>query len=146
MNPMKFEYSDKMQTLTRGLILPMPLISTNAVTNTYYLFSVHFHTCEGFPPSFWVKGELCKNSSMACQEQSRPIRVQSNGMEGEVNPWSELNTWLITKIYLLLFIECEYAETCAISIRLLNKVENSNLWVLVIWQPQIRVESPTEFW
>lgn len=86
MNPMKFEYSDKMQTLTRGLILPMPLISTNAVTNTYYLFSVHFHTCEGFPPSFWVKGELCKNSSMACQEQSRPIRVQSNGMEGEVNP------------------------------------------------------------
>lgn len=146
MNPMKFEYSDKMQTLTRGLILPMPLISTNAVTNTYYLFSVHFHTCEGFPPSFWVKGELCKNSSMACQEQSRPIRVQSNGMEGEVNPWSELNTWLITKIYLLLFIECEYSETCAISIRLLNKVENSNLWVLVIWQPQIRVESPTEFW
>lgn len=146
MNPMKFEYSDKMQTLTRGLILPMPLISTNAVTNTYYLFSVHFHTCEGFPPSFWVKGELCKNSSMACQEQSRPIRVQSNGMEGEVNPWSELNTWLITKLYLLLFIECEYAETCAISIRLLNKVENSNLWVLVIWQPQIRVESPTEFW
>lgn len=146
MNPMKFEYSDKMQTLTRGLILPMALISTNAVTNTYYLFSVHFHTCEGFPPSFWVKGELCKNSSMACQEQSRPIRVQSNGMEGEVNPWSELNTWLITKIYLLLFIECEYAETCAISIRLLNKVENSNLWVLVIWQPQIRVESPTEFW
>lgn len=146
MNPMKFEYSDKMQTLTRGLILPMPLISTNAVTNTYYLFSVHFHTCEGFPPSFWVKGELCKNSSMACQEQSRPIRVQSNRMEGEVNPWSELNTWLITKIYLLLFIECEYAETCAISIRLLNKVENSNLWVLVIWQPQIRVESPTEFW
>lgn len=146
MNPMKFEYSDKMQTLTRGLILPMPLISTNAVTNTYYLFSVHFHTCEGFPPSFWVKGELCKNSSMACQEQSRPIRVQSNGTEGEVNPWSELNTWLITKIYLLLFIECEYAETCAISIRLLNKVENSNLWVLVIWQPQIRVESPTEFW
>lgn len=146
MNPMKFEYSDKMQTLTRGLILPMPLISTNAVTNTYYLFSVHFHTCEGFPPSFWVKGELCKNSSMACQEQSRPIRVQSNGMEGEVNPWSELNTWLITKIYLLLFIECEYAETCAISTRLLNKVENSNLWVLVIWQPQIRVESPTEFW
>lgn len=146
MNPMKFEYSDKMQTLTRGLILPMPLFSTNAVTNTYYLFSVHFHTCEGFPPSFWVKGELCKNSSMACQEQSRPIRVQSNGMEGEVNPWSELNTWLITKIYLLLFIECEYAETCAISIRLLNKVENSNLWVLVIWQPQIRVESPTEFW
>lgn len=146
MNPMKFEYSDKMQTLTRGLILPMALISTNAVTNTYYLFSVHFHTCEGFPPSFWVKGELCKNSSMACQEQSRPIRVQSNRMEGEVNPWSELNTWLITKIYLLLFIECEYAETCAISIRLLNKVENSNLWVLVIWQPQIRVESPTEFW
>lgn len=146
MNPMKFEYSDKMQTLTRGLILPMALFSTNAVTNTYYLFSVHFHTCEGFPPSFWVKGELCKNSSMACQEQSRPIRVQSNGMEGEVNPWSELNTWLITKIYLLLFIECEYAETCAISIRLLNKVENSNLWVLVIWQPQIRVESPTEFW
>lgn len=146
MNPMKFEYSDKTQTLTRGLVLPMPLISTNAVTNTYYLFSVHFHTCEGFPPSFWVKGELCKNSSMACQEQSRPIRVQSNGMEGEVNPWSELNTWLITKIYLLLFIECEYAETCAISIRLLNKVANSNLWVLVIWQPQIRVESPTEFW
>lgn len=146
MNPMKFEYSDKMQTLTRGLILPMALFSTNAVTNTYYLFSVHFHTCEGFPPSFWVKGELCKNSSMACQEQSRPIRVQSNRMEGEVNPWSELNTWLITKIYLLLFIECEYAETCAISIRLLNKVENSNLWVLVIWQPQIRVESPTEFW
>lgn len=146
MNPMKFEYSDKMQTLTRGLILPMALFSTNAVTNTYYLFSVHFHTCEGFPPSFWVKGELCKNSSMACQEQSRPIRVQRNGMEGEVNPWSELNTWLITKIYLLLFIECEYAETCAISIRLLNKVENSNLWVLVIWQPQIRVESPTEFW
>lgn len=81
MNPMKFEYSDKMQTLTRGLILP-----TNAVTNTYYLFSVHFHTCEGFPPSFWVKGELCKNSSMAVFTQSRPIRVQSNGMEGEVNP------------------------------------------------------------